>query len=118
MGLIDKIRDNFTNENFEIDESMLLSELSRKFKAAFGCTLRIYKGKQLANLRMTIRTLDARTSTEIKKDAEKLKIKATDKVGDVEQKFRKHFGLTVQIADRHNAKLVPNEITLGEAGRL
>jgi hypothetical protein len=47
-----------------------------------------------------------------------MKIKATEKVGDVEDKFLRHFGIKVQVADKHNGKLVPNEITLGEASRL
>jgi hypothetical protein len=118
MEIFNKLKDSFTSGNFDIDNSMSIFELKKQFKAAFGCTLRVYKGKQFADGRMTIKTLDARTTAEIKKDAGKLKIKATEKVGDVEQKFKTHFGLSVQIADKLDSVLVPNEITLGEASRL
>jgi CxxC motif-containing protein len=118
MGLLNTIKDNFKNTSFEIDESMPVTELSKQFKATFGCSLRIYTGKKLADGRMTIRTLNQRTSLEVNKDAEKLKIKATEKIGDVEAKFLNHFGIKVRIADKHDGNLVSGEITLGEASRL
>jgi hypothetical protein len=118
MGLLDTIKDNFKNTSFEVDDSMPITELSKQFSATFGCVLRIYRGKKLADGRMTIRTLNERTTLEINKDAEKLKIRATEKVGEVEEKFLKHFGIKVQIADKHNGNLVPDELTLGEANRL
>ena len=39
------------------------------------------------------------------------------KVGDAEKLFDKHFGVTVQIKDASAKKLVPNEITIGQAAR-
>ncbi|MDR1623601.1 MAG: hypothetical protein LBS04_01310 [Tannerellaceae bacterium] len=118
MGLLDSIKDNFKNASFEIDDAMPITELAKQFHAAFGCSLRIYTGKKLADGRMTIRTLNQHTTLEVNKDAEKLKIRATEKVGDIEKKFLEHFGIKVQIADRHNGSLVPDEMTLGEASRL
>jgi hypothetical protein len=118
MGLLDAIKDNFKNASFEIDEAMPVTELSKQFRATFGCSLRIYTGKKLADGRMTIRTLNQRTSLDVNKDAEQLKIRATEKVGDVEAKFLNHFGIKVRIADKHDGNLVPGELTLGEASRL
>jgi hypothetical protein len=118
MGLLNAITDNFKSGSFEIDDSMPIADLIKQFKSAFGCSLRIYKGKILADGRMTIRTLNEKTSLEINKNAEKMKIKATEKVGDVENKFLRHFGIKVQVADKHNGRLAPDEITLGEASRL
>jgi hypothetical protein len=118
MGLLNSITDNFKSGSFEIDNSMSITDLTKQFKSAFGCSLRIYKGKAIADGRMTMRTLNEKTSLEINKNAGKMKIRATEKVGDVEEKFLHHFGVKVQIADKHNGKLVPNEITLGEASRL
>lgn len=118
MGILDAVKDNFKNSSFDIDESLLIVELTKKFKSVFGCSLRVYKGKAIADGSMTIKALDARTRTEIRTDVGKLKIKATDRVGNVEDKFMSHFGLKVQIADKDNKKLVPNEMTLGDASRL
>lgn len=46
-----------------------------------------------------------------------MKIKASMKVGDVEDLFDKNFGLKVQIKDAGGSKFVPNDITLGKAAR-
>ena len=119
MGnILNSIKDTFTNETFVISGSMTISEMSRKFLKTFGCSLRIYKGTQLADGRMTINALNKRVTSKIKKDASELKIKANEKVGDVEYKFKEHFGLKVQVADKHNSKLLPNVVTLGEGSRL
>jgi hypothetical protein len=39
------------------------------------------------------------------------------KVGDAEKLFDSQFGITVQIKDKTGKKLVPNEITIGQAAR-
>jgi hypothetical protein len=39
------------------------------------------------------------------------------KVGDAEKLFDTNFGVTVQIKDAEGKKLVPNEITIGQAAR-
>lgn len=39
------------------------------------------------------------------------------RVGDAEKLFDSHFGVTVQIKDVDAKKLVPNEITIGQAAR-
>ena len=57
------------------------------------------------------------TAKEVKATADGLKIKACMKVGDAEKLFDTNFGVTVQIKDADNKKLVPNEITLGQAAR-
>ena len=68
---------------------------------------------------MTLKTLDERTTqTSVNFDSNKLKIKATNKIGEVEQLFLNHFGITVQIADIENKKLLDDNLTLGEAKRL
>jgi hypothetical protein len=56
----------------------------------------------------TSKTVDTRA-------VEGLKIKGSMKVGDAEKLFDTHFGVTVQI--KKDGKLVPNEITIGQAAR-
>ncbi|MBQ6269967.1 MAG: hypothetical protein IJK61_07610 [Bacteroidetes bacterium] len=107
-----------TKDSFSVVGSMTIAELSNKFLRTFGCALRVYKGKQLADGRMTINALNRRVTEKVNKNAGELKIKATEKIGDVEYKFKAHFGLTVQVADRHNSKLLPNNVTLGEGSRM
>jgi hypothetical protein len=47
-----------------------------------------------------------------------MKIKATQKVLEVENLFLENFGIVVQIADLENKKLLADDITLGDAKRM
>jgi hypothetical protein len=40
MELLDKIKDNFNRTSFEIDKSMPIIELSKRFRDTFECSLR------------------------------------------------------------------------------
>lgn len=118
--LFNKIKDAFTSADFNVEGTMKVNDLCKNFKNNFGLALRVYKGKQIASDgRMTLNSLDQRTTqTFVKFDTGKLTIKANMKIGDVEQLFSEHFGITVQIADIENKKLLSDDITLGEAKRL
>lgn len=119
MKLINKIKDALTSADFNIDNKMRVVVLCKEFKKNFGLSLRIYKGKQIADGRLSLNTLDQRTTqTSVNFDSSKLVIKANMKVGDVEKSFLDHFGIVVQIADLENKKLISNDLTLGEAKRL
>ena len=119
MKILNKLKDTFTSEEFEVENSMKVSELSKKFKAKFGLSLRVYKGKKIADDgRMTLKTLDQRTSqTSVNFSASNLKIKATLTIAQVEALFLENFGIVVQIADLENKNLVANELSLGDAKR-
>ena len=120
MGLLDKINnvlDSFKAADFEVSSKMKVNALCTEFKKNFGLSLRVYKGRQLADGRMTLNTLDQRTSMTVKTGARALTVKANQKVGDVEEAFRKQFGITVQIANIDNTKLCDNDLTLGDARR-
>lgn len=121
MGILDKITnmmDSFKSADFEIAGNMKVNSVCEAFKKNFGLTLRIYRGSKLIDGRMTINTLDERTTTTtINKDAERLTIKANQTVGEVEKLFLDHFGLKVRIATYDNSKFCPASQTLGEARR-
>ena len=116
MGLLDKIKDNFTKAEFTVSPQKKLKTLSAEFETAFGAELVFYKGKQIADGALTLKQLnDKTTKTVDTRAAEGLKIKGSMKVGDAEKLFDEHFGVTVQI--KKDGKLVPNGITIGEAAR-
>lgn len=116
MGLFDKIKDNFTKAEFNVSPQKKLKTLSAEFENAFGVELVFYKGKQIADGGLTLKQLNDKTTKDIDTRAvEGLKIKGSMKVGDAEKLFDAHFGVTVQI--KKDGKLVPNEITIGEAAR-
>jgi Zn-dependent oligopeptidase len=120
MKIFNQIKDSFTSTEFEVEITMKVTDLTKQFKNKFGLSLRVYKGKKLADDgRMTLKTLDQRTTqTSVNFDSNKMKIKATQKVLEVENLFLENFGIVVQIADIENKKLLADDITLGDAKRL
>ena len=117
MGILNAILDNFKNAEFTVAPNKKLKTISADFKKAFNLSLIFYKGVQIADSELTLAALNKKTTKEVKSDANGLKIKASMKVGDAEKLFDKTFGVTVQIKDAEGKKLVPNEITLGQAAR-
>ena len=116
MGLLDKIKDNFTKAEFTVAPQKKLKSLSYEFESAFGVELVFYKGKQIADGDLTLKQLnDKTTKTVDTKATDGLKIKGSMKVCDAEKLFDDAFGVTVQI--KKGGKLVPNEITIGQAAR-
>lgn len=120
MKIFNQIKDSFTSSEFEVEITMKVTDLTKQFKNKFGLSLRVYKGKKLADDgRMTLKTLDQRTTqTSVNFDSSKMKIKATQKVLEVENLFLENFGIVVQIADIENKKLLADDITLGDAKRM
>ena len=118
MGLLNSIKDHFTNAEFSVAPNKKVKTICADFKKAFGCTLAIYKGKQLADGDLTLNQLNQKTSKDVKTSATaELKIKASMKVGDAEKLFNDLFGLTVQIKDPAGDKCVDNKLTIGQAAR-
>ncbi len=117
MGLLNNILDKFSKAEFSVAPQKKLKSISAEFKKAFGLTLVFYKGAQIADGDLTLAALNKKISKEVKTKAEGLKIKGSSKVGEAEKLFDSHFGVTVQIKDAAGTKLVPNEITIGQAAR-
>lgn len=116
MGLFDKIKDNFTKAEFTVSPQKKLKTLSADFEKAFGVELVFYKGQKIADSDLTLKQLNDKTAKTVDTRAvDGLKIKGSMKVGDAEKLFDTHFGVTVQI--KKDGKLVPNEITIGQAAR-
>jgi hypothetical protein len=87
--------------------------LQREFKEGFNLTLRVYNGAKFADPEATIAS--------IKKPGVKggdIKIVGNTKVGNLENKFKELYGITVQVANADNSALVSNDLTLGAAARL
>lgn len=121
MGIGDflqKIGDRFKAADFEVKAQTKIKTLCNNFRNNFGLSLRVYKGTHIADEEMTLAQLNKlSTKTELKTDAGALKVKASMKVGEVEDMFKEHFGINVQIADFENNRLCDNSLTLGEASR-
>lgn len=118
MGLLNNIKDHFTNAEFTVAPQKKVKSVCADFKKTFGATLAIYKGSQLADPEMTLAALNKKTTKNITtKSYDELKIKASMKVGEVEKLFDQMFGLTVQIKDPKGTYCVDNKLTIGQAAR-
>ena len=114
---IDGIGTKFNKAEFTVAPQKKLKTISADFKKAFNLTLVFYKGAQIADGDLTLAALNKKTTKDVKTTADGLKIKGSTKVGDAEKLFDTNFGVTVQIKDLDGKKLVPNEITIGQAAR-
>ena len=117
MGLINNLKDKFKNAEFTVAPNKKLKTLSSEFKNSFGVSLVFYKGAQIADGELTLAALNKKTTKDVNAKADGLKIKASMKVGEAEKLFDQNFGVTVQIKDAEGKKLVPNDITIGQAAR-
>ena len=117
MGILNNLMDKFKNAEFTVAPQKKLKTISADFKKAFELTLVFYKGAAIADGDLTLAALNKKTTKEVNAKADGLKIKASTKVGDAEKLFDTNFGVTVQIKDAKGTKLVPNEITIGQAAR-
>ncbi len=116
MGLLNNFKDRFKNEEFSVAPNKKLKTISKDFKTAFELDLVFYKGKRIAEESLTLKQLNDKTSAEVKKNSNaEIKIKASMKVKEAEKAFLDTYGTTVQI--KSGGKLVPDEITLGQAAR-
>ena len=118
MGLLNNIKDRFKNAEFSVAPNKKLKSISRDFKTAFELSLVFYKGNMIAEDTLTLAALNKKTAKDVKtKSKEDLKIKASMKVGAVEDLFEQKFGVKVQIKDKAAKNLIDNDLTLGNAAR-
>ncbi len=118
MGLLNNIKDHFNSAEFTVAPNKKVKTVCADFKKAFGCTLAIYKGVNLADGELTINQLNQQTTAKIMASSKaELKIKASMKVGEAEQLFKSTYGLTVQIKDPKGKECVDNNLTIGQASR-
>lgn len=118
MGLLTKIKDNFSSAEFSVAPNKKLKTISADFKKAFGVNLVFYKGAILADENLTLNQLNQKTSKAVDTKASDLKIKASMKIGDAEKLFSDKFGVTVQIKDAKGGnKKEYDKLTIGQLAR-
>jgi len=117
LDFISNFTDKFKAGDFHIEAHKKVKTIQSDFKKNFGLTLRVYKGKQLADPNFTLAELNNKTSKKINYGAEDITIKASMTIHEVEQLIDSNFGLTVQIANEFDNYCVNNKYTLGQALR-
>ena len=117
FNFIDNLKDKFKANDFHLAANKKVKTLKSDFKENFGLSLRVYKGKQLAESDFTLAELNAITTKAINYNAEDLTIKASMSIHDFEKLVEEHFGLTVQVANEYDNYCINNKYTLGQAAR-
>lgn len=117
MGILNNFLDRFSKAEFDVAPNKKLKTISADFLKTFNVSLIFYKGKMIADGDLTLAGLNKITSKTVNAKADGIRVKANMKVGDVEKLFDTAFGVTVQIKDASGKKLVPNEISIGQAAR-
>ena len=118
MGLLNSIKDHFTNAEFTVAPNKKVKTVCADCKKTVGSTLAIYKGTQLADPDMTLAELNKRRTKDVRtKESGEVEIKGSRKVGEAEKLFDQMFGLTVQIKDPKGKECVDNKLTIGQAAR-
>lgn len=117
MGLFSNFFDRFKSSDFSIEPNQKVKTVQADFKENFGLTLRVYKGKMLADPELTFAQLNQKTSKKVDWNADDLKIKASMTIKQVEDLIDDQFGLTVQVANEHDTYCVGNHYTIGQATR-
>lgn len=95
-----------------VNGRMLVKNFKKQFQEAFGCSLRVYVKTHFADDEQTLASL----REEGKKGGE-LSVKGNMLVGNFEAKMLEEYGITVQVANIDDTKLVDNSLTLAAAGR-
>jgi hypothetical protein len=118
MGIFNSIKDHFNNAEFSIAPNKKLKTISKDFKSAFNLSLVFYKGNMIADGDLTLAALNKKTAKDVNTTSKvDVKIKASMKVGDVEDLFENTYGVKVQIKDKPAKSLIDNDLTLGNASR-
>jgi len=118
MGLLNNIKDRFKNAEFSVAPNKKLKTISKDFQTNFGLSLVFYKGNMIAEEDLTLAALNKKTAKDVNATSKvDVKIKASMKVGFVEDLFENTYGVKVQIKDKTAKSLIDNDLTLGNAAR-
>jgi hypothetical protein len=117
MGFLSNFFDRFKASDFQLSPNQKIKSVQAEFKENFGLTLRVYKGKVLADADLTFAQLNQRTSKKVNWNEEELKIRANMTIKQVEDLINEQFGLTIQVANEYDTYNVGNHYTLGQASR-
>jgi hypothetical protein len=97
----------------KVTKSSSVKSIKKQFAKEFNCNIRIYKGNKFAD--------DTTKISELTKKNDfngKLELGPRSRVGNVEDYFRKEFGIKIQISNANDSKLAKNEMTLTQAGKI
>jgi hypothetical protein len=105
-----KLEPRSSASGLSVNGRMKVSTLKKRFHTEFGLTLRLYEGKRFADEDKTLANIRTKKGT-----GSAVSIAKNMKVGNLEDKFNKEFGLKVQVASADDTYLCNNNHTLAQA---
>ncbi|MBL0266692.1 MAG: hypothetical protein IPQ05_23265 [Leptospiraceae bacterium] len=115
MGILDSFTDRFKGGEFSCHPKMLVKNFRAAIKEELGIDVSVYIKNSNSKAKDDV-TLASTKPDDFKGMGEDVKMKLSEKVGDVEKKFKEKMGVKIQILDK-DGKLADNDLTLGELRR-
>lgn len=97
--------------DFKVSGRMSVERLQRQFKSNFGGTLRVYNGARFADPKATLASIR-------KGNVKGGEFSASGNmfIKRFENEMKKNFGIKVQVANKNNDKLLPDNTSLSKCG--
>lgn len=100
---------------FLVSGRMKVKSLKASFKENFGATLRVYNGKRFADDEVSLASIRKENTQTTRAD---FKVSGNMQIGTFEKKFKEMFGISIQVADKKDEKLLDDSMTLSAASKL
>ena len=106
-------------KDIEVSGKMHVKTLKKKFKEEFGTEIRVYKtlntgkGAKPADEKSTLASIGDTT-----RKVTGFTIKKSKLVGDIEDEFKEHMGVGIQVMTPDGKKFAPNNMKLSNVGKL
>ena len=106
-------------KDIEVSGNMHVKTLQDKFKEEFGTEIRVYKtlntgkGSRLADAKSTLASIGDTT-----RKVSGFTIKKSKSVGDIEDDFKEHMGIGIQIMTPDGENFASNDMKLSDVGKM
>lgn len=115
MGILNDFTDKFKGSEFSCHPKMLVKNFRKVVKDELGIDVAVYIKNSNAKAKDDV-TLASTKTDDFKGMGEEVKIKLSEKVGDVEKKIKEKMGVKIQILNK-DGSLADNDLTLGQLRR-
>jgi hypothetical protein len=98
--------------DFKVSGRMSVERLAGQFKTSFGGTLRVYHGAKFADPKATLASIRANGAA-----GGEFTASGNMHAGRFEREMMDKFGIRVQVANKDNTALMPDNTSLSASGR-
>lgn len=106
-------------KDIEVKGNMKVDTLKKQFKESFGTEIRVYKtlntgrGSKPAGEKSTLASIGDTT-----RKVESMTIKKSKSVGTIEDEFKEHMGIGIQVMTPDGKDFAPNDMKLKDVSKL